>query len=159
MIERLTTSEENVQYVRGIFEHPTIGPFISTDGFDLRDFPYEGMLGDARHYFLRASTKNGEYAGLFYFHEWNSATAWSHALLLSDYRGKIGLALGKEAVKWMFEHGGFRKLVAAVPEMNRHALAYVCAVGYSIEGRLKRSFPKDGGLCDETIVGISKGGD
>lgn len=158
MIERLTMSEENIRYVRSIFEHPTIGPFVSTDGFDLRDFPYEGALEDDRHYFLRASTDNG-YAGLFYFHEWNSATAWSHALLLPDFRGKTGLRLGKEAVKWMFENGGFQKLVAAVPEMNRHALSYVCAVGYSIEGRLKRSFPRDGGLYDETIVGISKGGD
>ena len=158
MIQRLKKSEENVLYVRSIFVHPEIAPFVSSDGFDLENFPFEEALESPKHYFLCASVGD-ERAGLFFAHEWNSATAWCHVMLLPRFRGRTGLRLGKEAIKWWFENTEYKKLVGTVPATNRQALWYDYKLGFVEEGRIRRCFPRGGELHDEIIVGLCKGGE
>lgn len=133
-IERLGIKDKD--WVKWLFEHPSIAPYFCTNGADLREFLVEALACE-RFYFL-APVVGVRRAGVIYFAPKRVGVYGCHVLILPEHRGERALVLGKMAMGWMLEHTNCRKLVAMVPVENRHAIQYGLRLGFKPVADIKK---------------------
>lgn len=95
-----------------------------------------------------------QFIGLFVVHALNSVCLQIHPIILPEFRGEKGFQAGREVVRWIFEHTGYRKIVAQTA--YRHAKLYAMRVGFREEGINRYSFLKGGKLRHMWHLGITK---
>lgn len=153
-IERCDMSD--LDYVNGIMRHPSVYAHISDDHSpEAASFSAAPLLMSERAIFLRPVI-DGFGAGLFLFHPWNSVCFEAHTCVLPGFRGRAAVLASGMAAAWMFENTGCRKIVTHVPAWNRAAYALARRAGFRAEGVNRKSFLRNGRLCDQAIMGLSK---
>lgn len=141
MIERT----EDVEFLRSIFTHPRVWPWVSEDGQRPQD--YQPLIHPAVHYL-----RNGD-AGVISFRPLNSVLYECHVAMLPGVRSD---AFAQAAASWMWAHTPAQKLIVNVPSCNRAAVAYARRAGFTQEGRITRAFLRNGQLHDIVVMGRSK---
>lgn len=86
----------------------------------------------------------------------NSFSYEVHTCVTKDGRGKAASDAAREALEYVFGKTPVLKLLSWTPEFNKPALLFALRAGFEIEGRMKKSFLKNGTLHDETLVGLTK---
>lgn len=81
-----------------------------------------------------------------------------HMAVHKFYRGKPAIILGQAAIQWMWSNTKAEKLVGYTPTSNTGALTYIKELGFEEEGRLTKSFLKNGTLIDQVITGLNREG-
>ncbi len=154
MIKRATT--EDIESLKNIWSHPEIAPYIRDDLTPKMEIDFKPLVSNPLLYFLMAITESGDKAGCFFVHPWNSICFEVHTLILPEFRGKVAITLGKEAIEWGFTETLCTKIVTQVPTWNRKAYAFALRVGFKIEGNNKSSFLWKGKLYDQYFMGKIK---
>ena len=154
MIRPLTI--EDADAINALMRCSSIYPYIIDDGCpeNPEDFDASGAIGkDGIHYI---GWFDGDHlVGLWIFLRWSAAMFQGHVCLLPNFRGKRGIDSSAIAVQWMFDNTPCRKIMALVPEESKAVIGLVRSMGFAREGRLRKSFLKDGRLFDEIVFGYS----
>lgn len=136
---------EDVEFLRSIFTHPRIWPWVSEEGQQPDD--YQPLMHPMVHYL-----RHGD-VGVIAFRYLNAVLYECHVAMLPGARSDN---FAREAVRWMWSHTPAEKLVANVPSANRAAIAYARRAGFAQEGRITKAFLRNGKLHDLIVLGRSK---
>lgn len=91
--------------------------------------------------------------GLFIFFPRNRICWEVHTCLLPEgYGTDAGIAVRE----WIFETTCCVRIIAEIPEYNRHARRFAVKCGMMEYGRNPKAYMKDGRLWDTLLMGISK---
>lgn len=93
---------------------------------------------------------------IFTFARLNGATWEGHISVIREARGKEAIAAARETITWMFTQTSARKIVGFTPVFNRPAVLFSKLVGFKQEGRIIKSWLKNGVLHDQIVFGLCK---
>ena len=144
----------NYDIVRRVMTHPQIWPFISDDGSPAHQ-DYRPAEGEHIWYVL-AWDHGEELLGLWMFHPQNAVCWEVHTCLLPCAWGERAYIAARALPEWIWQHTPCRRIVTNVPSSNRLALRFALRAGMSIYGCNKASYLKNGRLCDQLCLGLSK---
>lgn len=77
----------------------------------------------------------------------------SHVSILKHGRGDMGVDAFKKAMQWMFDNTSCKKLMMLCPLFYKPIFYFAQKCGYKEEGKLFRSFLKNGVLYDQIVMG------
>ena len=155
----MITFERTFDYeqIRKIMTHPRIYPYISDDGSPApEEFrPYEHEM----IWYITVHDKRDEgtdLLGLWMFIPENTICWEVHTALLPCAWGPKGQLAARMLPAWIWAHTPCRRIITNVPSTNRLALHFAYKAGMKIYGVNRQSFLKNGVLCDQICLGISK---
>lgn len=99
---------------------------------------------------------NGVAAGWAWFHPESVALASYHGALLPEFRGGVGVEIGRAVFQHFWEHTLFDKVMALCPMTNKPAQRFNAAMGMRREGTLTRAYRQGGSLVDLVVFGIER---
>lgn len=137
---------QDLRLVTETIKHPRIWNWVSDDNSSKASF----QANDAM---LWLGAYDKEYMGCFGVHPENSVMWQIHTCLLPEAWGR-SLEAAELVIQWMFNNTKCRKLITLVPVNNTLALRLAKKAGMTMEGKLTRSFLKNGVLLDQHILGI-----
>ncbi len=151
-IDRFRSADDLLRIMR----HPDVWPWITDDG--LRDpnalrIP-DAMLSDM----IYAVCVDSEPVGFAMFEPRSTALCEFHGALLPEWRGAVGMRLGRMAIRRFWQDFGVDKLVALCPQGNRAGQRMNAALGFAREGLMTRAYRRDGRLEDLIVFGMSREG-
>ena len=151
----MITFERSFDYelIRSILTHPRIYPHIADDGSPPRE-EYRPIESEAIWYVVVRDCE--EVLGLWMLHPLNTITYEIHTALLPNAWGSRSIQAALELPDWIWEHTPCRRIITNVPSANRLALRFALAAGMTIYGVNPGSYLKNGVLCDQTCLGLSK---
>lgn len=151
----MITFERSTDYelIRSILTHPKIYPHISDDGSPPRE-EYRPVESDAIWYVVVRDC--GEVLGLWMFVPLNTITYEIHTALLPKAWGSRAIQAALELPDWIWQNTPCRRIVTHVPSPNRLALRFALAAGMEMFGIDKASYLKNGVLCDQFCLGMSR---
>lgn len=142
-------------FVNSVIRHPKIYPHVSQDFSPAPEkFDCAPMIAAEGILFLAPVFDSGP-GGVFMVHPHTHIVHEVHTCILPEYWGRSAEA-GAGLIRWVFEHTPCLKLITHVPVNNRLAYKLARTVGMVDEGRLTRSYLKNGVLLDQIILAISK---
>lgn len=138
--------------IKRTMTHRRIYPYICDDGAP----PAEAFspIDNPLIYYLQMS--DSEHLGVFMLHPHNTVCFEVHTCLLPHAWGETARQCTREGTRWMFDNTPCRRIITNVPQYNRLALKLALESGMSQFGVNPKSFLKDGKLCDQIMLGISK---
>jgi len=90
------------------------------------------------------------------FHATNAICWEVHTCLLPCAWGERAYIAARALPEWIWRHTPCRRIVTNVPSSNRLALRFALRAGMTIYGCNKASYLKNGRLCDQLCLGLSK---
>ncbi len=153
MIKRATI--EDLEFVTMVMNHPDIKPYLGGDVAKGIMIDYGTFLQHEAFYF-GIPIMNGEKIGVFAANPISPIMYLCHDAILPEFRGKIAIEAGKEAVSWMFKNTKVLKLIFLIPVIYRHSHLFALKVGGKPEGMNRKSYLLDGKLHDQHWLGITK---
>lgn len=144
----------DMELVRRITVDPAVYPYVSDDGSpEPEDF--EPVESDVIYYLL-VLDNDENVLGLFLVHPHNTILYEIHTCLLATCRGSKADEAAQKVLAWIFENIPCHKLMTHVPEHNRSALHFAERAGLKREGINAQSFLKNGEICDQFLLGITR---
>jgi RimJ/RimL family protein N-acetyltransferase len=145
------------ELIRQILTHPKIYDHISDDGSPARE-EYQPIEHEAIWYVIvRDVREEGEdLLGLWMFTPQNAVCWEVHTALLPCAWGPAGQRAARLLPEWIWANTPCRRIVTNVPETNRLALHFAAKAGMKVYGVNRQSWMKDGVLCDQICLGLSK---
>lgn len=135
----------DVEFLRGVFTHPRIWPWICEDGVTPESF--QPLIHP-----LVVHLRYGN-DGVFTFRSLNRILYECHVAM---FPGTASDEAATQAIAWMWANTQAKKLVCNIPAISRHAIAYAHRAGFVREGRMKDAFMRNGKLHDLIVMGVSK---
>jgi RimJ/RimL family protein N-acetyltransferase len=133
------------EYIRSVFTHPSIYPFVSEDHDPPAD-KWEPVVNEHAIY-LRPE----EGGACFLFHP-HTRIVWEvHSAVLPEYR-EHSLEYVTACAEWLRQNTPCKCLLTRIPKGNVRARRLAEAVGMRLQGILPNSFLKDGRLIDQAIL-------
>lgn len=145
--------------VRQILTHPKIWPYISDDSSPAAEDYYPIESEQVWYVVVRdiyPDTGPEEILGLWMFVPQNGVCWEVHTCLLPCAWGERGQTAARLLPGWIWENTDCRRIVTNVPTPNRLALHFAIRVGMKVYGVNEGSYLKNGALCDQVCLGISK---
>jgi len=143
---------EDTDFIKSVYGHPDIWKAVSDDNTpDIEVVDFTPLLSAPTVFFLIPDA-----IGVFFYHPWNSTTYEMHSAVLPEHRGKGAMEGARLAGMWMFDNTPCQKIVTLVPVINIRARFLARRGGMVEEGRVTRSFLKDGVLVDQRLYAITK---
>jgi hypothetical protein len=136
--------------VRAIITHPSIFPFMFSDGGPTPE-AFE-LATDERAIYILVSDEAGP-LGLFICARQTSVCWEAHACLLPAARGKKAIEVYRGFREWLGKNTPCRKVIGYTPETNKAALYVARRAGMEVIGINRRSIMLDGQLRDQFILG------
>ena len=96
-----------------------------------------------------------EIGGCFIFDQKEPGTYEVHTMLLPNCRGAHAIVAGRQAARWMFEHGA-DKLVSFCPMNHREILFFALKCGFHKAGKAALSWIKAGAAFDLETVELER---
>ena len=138
----------NEELIYGCMTHPKIWPHVSCDGVS------KGSVKLSDNWlFLAPVDDDLGVLGVFAIEPHNPVWVEVHTMLLPLAWGTPAKDAAKALLDFLADKG-FRKLTTLVPSDNPAALRYAKAAGLKVEGVIKASFPRNGELLDQTLLGV-----
>ncbi len=128
--------------------HPKVGPHSSCDGVKAEDVE----LSDRCLYLCPTDEELGP-IGVFAIEPHNPSWVEVHTVLHPMSWGSMAAQAAKALLAYLASQG-FKKLTTLVPADNPAALRYAKAAGLKVEGVIKASFPRNGVMLDQTLLGV-----
>lgn len=144
MIRIETTTD--FDFIRCCITHPRIWPHVSCDGID--DLP-----DDISSSWFVEAIDGGDRLGVFLLHVHNPILVEIHTALLPSAWGASANKAAHALLRFLAEQG-FKKAMTYVPSNNPLALRFARGAGMAQEGMLTNSYPKNGVLLDQHILGV-----
>ncbi|MCK5602019.1 DUF2824 family protein [Candidatus Pacearchaeota archaeon] len=96
--------------------------------------------------------------GVYRLHRFNDITYQLCANVLPCFRKKYTYDITRTAHEFLLENmpESMTKLVAFIPEYFKNVISYANKSGWKTEGKITKSFLRDGKLYDTVHVGITK---
>lgn len=139
--------------IKGIMTRPDIWATIAEDGQD----PVLFDPNTCDECWLLMSTEKGEIVGLYNIHGVTAVTAEIHAQVLPEYRKQYSRECGVEVLRWLYEFcPGYLKYIANIPTIYDNVKNYTLTFGFMVEGVNRMSYLKNGILCDQWMLGITR---
>jgi RimJ/RimL family protein N-acetyltransferase len=155
----MITFERSFDYelIRRILIHERIWPHITDDGSLARE-EYKPAEHDAIWYVIvRDVREEGvDLLGLWMFTPQNAVCWEVHTALLPAAWGARGQLAARLLPEWIWANTPCRRIVTNVPETNRLALHFAAKAGMKVYGVNRQSWMKNGVLCDQICLGLSK---
>lgn len=104
-----------------------------------------------------AAQWNGEIIGYVQFVQRTSVGAELTVAFHPQARGRVARTFTEYAIGRAFTERGLLKLWAIVPADNRRAIVAAYVMHFRLEGRLRNSVMREGGLRDLLMFGLEKG--
>lgn len=140
------------EYIRGIFTHPDVWPWVCDDTANPDDF--EPLIHDSVAYL--APEQDGFPMGCLMLQSVNAVTLELHSALLPAYRGKHTLDVFRALVVYLPRVFPSAKYLRTwVPAYNRPALLAARRVGFVERGVEPLAYLKHGALCDLHLFGVT----
>lgn len=150
---------QDYELIRSILTHEKIYPHISDDGSPPRE-EYRPIESLVVWYVLVWSNTEApafrELLGLWMFVPQNAVCWEVHTALLPAAWGPRGQQAARMLPDWIWANTPCRRIVTNVPETNRLALHFAAKAGMKVYGVNQKSWMKDGVLCDQICLGLSK---
>jgi len=145
--------------IRDIITHPKLWPHLSDDltppASQFR--PVESpLIWYVLPYYHRSSEEAPDLLGMWMFVPQTSICWEVHTALLPVAWGPLGQMAARLLPGWMWANSQCRRIVTNVPSPNRLALRFAIKAGMKIYGCNRQSYLKNGVLCDQLCLGLSK---
>ena len=100
-----------------------------------------------------------EVIGIYILHPHNSATLEIHAHILPEHRKEHAIASGQSILQWFKLNApdNYQKLLAQIPVIHPNVRDFCLKQGFKMEGLLTKSYWKNGELCSQWLMGLSRG--
>ncbi len=143
----------DIERVNQILGHESVYPWIRDDSTpgELRYKLGEAYISNPNMYVISPNEWTA-----FVLIPRNGTMLEVHTAILPAGRGIRGVRAGRLAIRWIFEHSNYTKLISWIPVCNRRAPMYAKFCGFELEGLVKKSFLIDGRLYDQHLVGFEK---
>lgn len=123
---------------------------IAEDGFNAEDFAPDVH----NECWLRVDC--GELVGVYNIHGITGITCQIHPMILPQFRGKIALESGREALKWIVDNTNYYKVVCEIPQIYKNVIFFAAQCGMVREGINRSSYLKHGKIHHMTRMGITR---
>lgn len=104
-----------------------------------------------------AAQWDGEIIGYVQFVQRTSVAAEMTVGFHPQARGRVARTFTEYAIGRAFTERGLLKLCAVIPADNRRAIVAAYVMHFRLEGRLRNSVVRDGGLQDLLVFGLERG--
>ena len=141
----------DVELIKSVCFDPVVWDTISEDGAQKSEFRVD--VND--ECWLVAKYKEAV-VGVFNLHPVNCVTLQIHPMVLPEYRGHIGYAVGRGVIEWVFENTQYDRVQCFVPEIYRNVILYAMSCGMVKEGKMRRSFLKSGKIHDMALLAVTR---
>lgn len=138
------------EVVKSILLRPEIVATIAEDGAD--DFEPDME----RNIWLLMKSGDVE-VGVYQIERINSITVQIHANVLPEHRKPHSKATGRAALDWVMQNlPEIHKIIAIIPTLYPNVRDFTLSFGFKVEGVLRESYPKNGAIYDQWILGITR---
>lgn len=155
----MITFERSFDYelIRKVLTHPRIYPYISDDGSPPLE-KYQPVASEAIWYVVvyDQRAEDAHLLGLWVFVPENFVCWEVHTALLPRAWGPRGQLAARMLPKWIWTNTPCRRIITNVPSNNRLARRFALQAGMKIYGINRASWMKNGVLCDQICLGLSK---
>lgn len=142
----------DLAYVRGVFTHPDVWPFICDDSGDPESFQPADVPGVV----YLVPELDGEAMGVVMLCDANAVTMEQHTAILPAYRGKPTADAFRALLAYLpTAFPTVKYLRTWVPSYNRAALLAARRVGFVERGVEPMAYLKNGALCDLHLFGVT----
>ncbi|PWT72949.1 MAG: hypothetical protein C5B60_08835 [Chloroflexi bacterium] len=151
----MITFERSFDYdlIRSVLTHPRLYRYLADD---TSPPAYEFTPQQHPAIWYVTVRDDRELLGLWMFVPQNGVCWEVHTALLPNAWGERGQLAARLLPGWMWRNTSCRRIVSNVPTTNRLALHFALKAGMKIFGVNEASFLKNGVLCDQVMLGISK---
>lgn len=140
----------DLAYVRGVFTHPDVWPFICEDGAS------EFVPLDHPSVVYVVPECDGEPMGCLMLQSMGSVNVELHTAILPPFRGKPTTEAYRAFLAWLpATFPSVKHLRTWVPSFNRPALIAAKRVGFIERGIEPHAFLKHGTACDLHLFGVT----
>lgn len=102
-----------------------------------------------------ATYEDDKLVSVWFVHQLNLITWQLHIHFLPEYWGKgFSTPHAQKALKKIWTNTKAKKLYASVPEFAKPVLDLAKRTGFKQEGRMKKSYQKDGEIYDQIHIGV-----
>lgn len=125
---------------------------ITSDDFSPTQGAWRLPQGEQFIYLLGQSGK--QLLGFAAFYPVNGVTFETHLCFLS--RGPVNQQMFARMLGWIWGATPAMRIIGAVPDYNRLAIKFAERAGFEVYGVNSKSWMKNGILCDQVCLGISR---
>jgi RimJ/RimL family protein N-acetyltransferase len=145
---------DQMDTIRACYIHPKIYGKM-TDDFAGPPWEYQPTKHPSLIYLI--ARDYGELLGFWLLAPFNTVNWCCHTCLLPTAWGVRAGKAAKAAIAWMWEHAPLcQRIFTEIPAYNRAAIVFAKRQGFIQFGVNPRSFQKNGVLCDQVLLGISR---
>ena len=138
---------EDVEYIRSVFTHPKVYPYISDDSSPPAE-SFEPVIRPDVHYI------RPEDGGACFMYHPHSSVMWEvHSAVLPEFRSRSH-EFASGSVRWMAENTKAKCLITHVPAGNDAAMRLALSVGFLLVGIVPKSYLKSGVLLDQALLSM-----
>lgn len=138
--------------VREIMVDPDMWATVAEDGHDPMDYTPD-VYGEG---WLLLQDEDEVY-GVYRVHAMNSVTCEIHAQVIPKHRKVHSRETGLLALEWIYKNAPqYQKVVCWVPDVYPNVRKFAESFGFKLEGTNRLSYLKNGVLCDQWLLGITR---
>ena len=140
----------DIDLIKSILSNPEIYDRIADDKApSVEDF--EPVPPSDFVYYLT----DDENIGLVFLHWKNGVALEGHVHVLKEHRDKA-MTFSEKALKWIWKNTGALKIVVSIPSIYPDVVRFVEKNGFEREGLRRGSYMKNGVLCNQVLLGLSR---
>jgi len=140
----------DVDAISNILNHPKVFNFITDD----RSPDFFTPIVNPQIIYLIDDKKQG----VVRIDPMNGIMCSVHIATLPDMWGNA-VNFVKECLAWGWQNTTYMKVIAIIPEFNKHTISLATRSGFEREGVLRKSFLKNWKLHDQVVFGLCKKGE
>jgi hypothetical protein len=144
----------DVALISSIMTNPDIWSTVAEDGQSPDKYDPEAHAVC----WLEMRNAAGIVVGLYSLEVKNGAMLEIHAQVLPEYRKEYSRETGLAALRWVYNEApdSYQKLTAQVPDIYPNVIKFLLSFGFHREGRLAKSYRKNGELHDLHVFGLER---
>lgn len=94
--------------------------------------------------------------GLMIYKQKDSFQWECHFQVIPEYRKTHATEFAEKAINWLWSNTDAIKIVAEIPEMFPNVIKFGEKMGFQREGINRKSYMKNGQICDQVYMGLSR---
>lgn len=146
-VGRITPAEAHT-----VLNHPAIIGHITEDPIEL-----PCRVDQDHHLIHLGAFMDYELVGCYMLSSKSFHWVEGHVALLPEARGLVGIEIGKQAIRWVWNNSEAKLITSPIPACNKKSSAYARSIGMTHMQRIPKIWLKNGQLWDINIFKVERG--